>query len=58
VFDLGDVHCAVHKHSEAQTRSGAEFEHAQPTLDPVAKRHQADATELRQRTRQSSDLVA
>ena len=58
VLAVGDVERAVDEDGEAQPGPGAEFEHADAALDPVAERHQAHARELRQRAAMRGDVAA
>ena len=48
-FAVGDIEGAVDEHGEAQSRSAAEFQHADAALDAVFERHQAHAGKLRKR---------
>ncbi len=48
MFAIGDIHGAIDHDGEAQTRAGAEFEHAHAAFQAVPQGHQAHAGELRQ----------
>ena len=58
ILAIGDVEGAVDQDGEAQAAAGAEFEHPQAALEPVAQRHQPHAGELRQHAGALGDLSA